>query len=99
MATLTIRNLPDEVHHRLRIRAALNERSMEAEARALLDEALQERTSEADISRILDDFHEALKQANGGELPMNAVDELIAQRRREASAELAEIERFVNGKK
>jgi plasmid stability protein len=36
MATLTIRNLPDDVHDKLRVRAAQHRRSVEAEARALL---------------------------------------------------------------
>ena len=36
MATLTIRNLPDEVHDSPRVRAAQNGRSMEAEARQLI---------------------------------------------------------------
>jgi plasmid stability protein len=40
LATLTIRNLDDGTHARLRVRAAENGRSMEAEARALLDEYL-----------------------------------------------------------
>jgi len=35
MATLTIRNLSDEVHRSLRVRAALHGRSTEAEVRAL----------------------------------------------------------------
>lgn len=37
MATLTIRNLPDAVRDKLRLRAAAHGRSMEAEARALLE--------------------------------------------------------------
>lgn len=36
MPSVTIRNIPDEVHRRLRIRAAKNGRSMEAELRAVL---------------------------------------------------------------
>lgn len=36
MATLNIRQLPDDVHARLRVRAARNGRSMEAEARHIL---------------------------------------------------------------
>jgi phosphopantothenoylcysteine decarboxylase/phosphopantothenate--cysteine ligase len=40
MATLTIRNLPQEVYDRLRIRAAENKRSMEAEARELMTRGL-----------------------------------------------------------
>lgn len=42
MATLTIRNLPDRVRDRLRVRAAENGRSMEAEARMILEESLVE---------------------------------------------------------
>lgn len=37
MATLTIRNLPDETQQALRELAAANRRSMEAEVRAILD--------------------------------------------------------------
>lgn len=40
MALLTIRNLDDDVKERLRVRAARNRRSMEAEARAILKDAL-----------------------------------------------------------
>ena len=36
MAVLNIRNLPDDVHVRLRIRAAKAGRSMEAEARVII---------------------------------------------------------------
>lgn len=39
MGTMTIRNLPDEVHRALRVRAALHGRSTEAEVRAILEEA------------------------------------------------------------
>lgn len=42
MATLTIRDLDDTVKARLRVRAAHNGRSMEAEARAILGAALAE---------------------------------------------------------
>lgn len=38
MASITIRNLPDEVHRALRLRAARNGRSTEAEVRAILEE-------------------------------------------------------------
>ncbi|MCX7660571.1 Arc family DNA-binding protein [Caldimonas sp.] len=41
MAMLTIRNLPDEVHRALRMRAAQHGRSTEAEVRALLEEAVK----------------------------------------------------------
>lgn len=41
MANLHIRNLPDEVHQALKIRAALNGRSTEAEIREILTAAVQ----------------------------------------------------------
>jgi plasmid stability protein len=41
MATLTVRNVPEETHHALRRRAAQHNRSMEAEARAILEAAVE----------------------------------------------------------
>ena len=41
MAAVTIRNLPDEVHRALKQRAALHQRSAEAEMRAILAEAVR----------------------------------------------------------
>ena len=40
MATLMIRDLPDDVKQRLRVRAAQNGRSMQEEARAILRRAV-----------------------------------------------------------
>ncbi len=40
MAMLTVRNLPDEVHRALRVRAALHGHSMEAEVREILESAV-----------------------------------------------------------
>jgi antitoxin FitA len=41
MATLTIRNVPDEIHRALKIRAAHNRRSAEAEVREILAETIR----------------------------------------------------------
>ncbi|AXK89172.1 FitA-like ribbon-helix-helix domain-containing protein [Nocardia farcinica] len=41
MKNVTIRNLSDEVHRAIRQRAAANERSIEAEMRAILTEAVK----------------------------------------------------------
>ncbi|MBN9550701.1 MAG: Arc family DNA-binding protein [Alphaproteobacteria bacterium] len=41
MAAVTIRNLPEETHRALRVRAALNGRSTEAEIRAILQDAVR----------------------------------------------------------
>ena len=41
MSVLTVRNLPDEVHRGLRVRAARRGRSIEAEVRAILEDAVR----------------------------------------------------------
>ncbi|OZI78652.1 MULTISPECIES: FitA-like ribbon-helix-helix domain-containing protein [Alcaligenaceae] len=41
MANVLIRNLPAEVHRALKVRAALNERSTDAEIREILTAAVQ----------------------------------------------------------
>ncbi len=40
MAAMTIRNLPDETHRAIKLRAKLKGRSAEAEVRAILEEAV-----------------------------------------------------------
>lgn len=40
MGSFNVRQLSDKTHHALRIRAARNNRSMEAEVRAILDDAV-----------------------------------------------------------
>ncbi len=41
MASVTVRNLPDETHRALRVRAAMHGRSTEAEIRAILENAVR----------------------------------------------------------
>jgi len=41
MPVLTVRNLPEEVHRALRVRAAVHGRSTEAEVRAILEDAVK----------------------------------------------------------
>ena len=43
MAAITVRNLDDDVQRRIKQRAAMNNRSMEAEARAILSAAVAPR--------------------------------------------------------
>jgi len=88
MATLTIRNLPEATHKALRLRAAANGRSMEAEARVLLDEGvarakwLNEREAEtlspeaqAALARLRERF-----QPKPGERKGELVDRFLAER-------------------
>jgi len=83
MATLTIRNLPDEVQQALREIAAANGRSMEAEARAVLtgavDAARKRRSPKdhAEALRNLQKMMEKVKPKKGDSL----VDEFLAERR------------------
>ena len=41
MAMMTVRNIPDEVHRALRVRAAMHGRSTEAEVRAILENSVK----------------------------------------------------------
>ena len=83
MPLLNIRNLPTEVHARLRMRAALAHRSMEAEARAILTEAC----SNAAEPRPAHELPEWVDKLYGRRKPADVVDELIAERRRESQRE------------
>ena len=79
MATLTIRNLPDEVHAKLRVRAARRGRSMEAEARRILAAAVEEAERKpVDLARL----RAFMLRLYDGELPTGVVDGFIAARRR-----------------
>lgn len=83
MAVLNIRNLPDEVHAKLRIRAAEHGRSMEAEAREILAAAC--RGSEGTTSG--EDLQSLVDRLYGGRRPTGVTDDLIRDRRREAASE------------
>ena len=84
MATLTIRNLPEDVRDKLRIRAAHAGRSMEAEARAILARALvpeKSRTAAGELQQLVADLY-------AGSPPPNAVDNFIRDKRREVLNEV-----------
>jgi plasmid stability protein len=83
MANLTIRNVPDEVRERLRLRAARAGRSMESEIRAILIEAslVENRRASAEaLQAWVNDLY-------GSKKPKCVVDDLIAERRRAAASE------------
>jgi plasmid stability protein len=96
MASLTIRNLPDDVRERLAARAAASGRSLEEEARAVLAEA---RTPEPvdgvpsvpeRVARLQAAFA-PYRSAAG-----SVVDELVAERKIEAWTEILEDARDMN---
>jgi plasmid stability protein len=83
MATLTIRNVPEDVHARLRVRAARTGRSMEAEVRVILEEAAAPGADKMTV-QVLRDW---VDQTYGSEKPSGVVEELIAGRRGESARE------------
>lgn len=89
MATLTIRNLPETVHASLRVRAAKAGRSMEEEARRVIEAAVAEPVDgQAEIAARVAKAQAMVRDMFGGKLPDGAVDAFIAERR--AAAERGE---------
>ena len=83
MATLTIRNLPERVRNRLRVRAAKRGVSMEAEARTILAEAVEapEGKQVMTVSELQEWVAANRKKVRGDK---NDSTTLIRDRRREA---------------
>ena len=79
MATLTIRNLPNEIYDRLRRRAAENKRSMEAEALDLMAKALPSR---ANIEEAIRNMQELVKRLPAEAQEKISVDSFLAERRK-----------------
>lgn len=69
MASITIRNLDDDVKSRLRVRAAGNGRSMEEEARLILGEAVERKRQARDLARV---FRSYFGPENGVDLDLPA---------------------------
>ncbi|MFD7159915.1 plasmid stabilization protein [Kribbella sp. NPDC059898] len=63
MATLTLRNVPEETRRALKRRAAQHNRSMEAEARAILDAAVVPRN-------FIEDWLDTAEELRGDELEL-----------------------------
>jgi plasmid stability protein len=68
MATITIRNLDEKVKRRLQVRAALNGRSMEAEARHILTTLLAEDSSPTTKEGLGTAIHKLFAPLGGVEL-------------------------------
>lgn len=83
MATVTVRNLPEEVRQRLRKRAARAGRSMEAEIRLILTDA----SVAEDRKGSIEGLREWVDRLYDGRKPTDVVDDLITERRRQAASE------------
>jgi plasmid stability protein len=85
MATLTIRNISDEALARFRVRAAEHGRSMEAEAREMIERASAPAEAKPSPAERIAKAQALFRQAFGGNPPQGLVDELIADRRAAAA--------------
>ncbi|MCC6471370.1 MAG: hypothetical protein IT563_23855 [Alphaproteobacteria bacterium] len=65
MAQLTVRNLDDQAYARLKERAKANKRSLEAEARSILEESAM--TSRAEFAHWAAEFRKHVKPGKPGE--------------------------------
>lgn len=85
MATLTVRNVPDKVHAALRVQAAKNGRSVEAEVREILTAAslAEQKVKRLDPDKAFAELRASIKKANRGKMPTGVVDEFLRERRRD----------------
>ena len=83
MADIEIHDLSPEAHVRLRQRAARAGRSLEAEARAILEQACADLTLRGNA----DSLQDLVADLYGERWPAHVVETLIAERRREATGE------------
>lgn len=74
MASITIRNIEDELKSRLRVQAAQNNRSMEEEVRVILREALQ--VNQIKSASLADIVREAVEPYGGFEIELPERDQI-----------------------
>lgn len=92
MATLTIRNLPDDVHDALRRRAAEHRRSMEAEARDVLSQAVGGQARDDRKAKALAALQALEPVVRRGEPEgWSGVDEFLAEKHLEAAWEAEQV--------
>ncbi len=94
MATLTIRNVPDDVHKGLRLRAAENGRSVEEEIRRILAEQVAPPRKYKN-PKTPEEIDAAVKRAQEFFAPMAktySVDQYLAEKRIEAARERAKLD-------
>ena len=92
MATLTIRNLPDEVRDALRVQAAVRGRSMEAEVREVLKAAVvvkPDAAKRAEAIRRLQEIGAEIKKAKPE--GWSGVDEFLAEKHLEGAWEFGRV--------
>ncbi len=76
MATLTVRNVPEETVRKVKVAAAQKGKSMEAELRSLIDATYRKQASIAEVQ-------DRIRAMYGGKLPENTVDRFLAERHKD----------------
>ena len=82
MSTLTIRNLPDNVHAALRLQAARDGISVEAEVRKILADACK-----PELTSPVAGLQDLVDQLYAGNKPKHVVENLLQERQTEAKSE------------
>lgn len=81
MATLTIRNIPDDALAGFRVHAASHGRSMEAAAREMIEAVAKSPSAKLSVAERIAKAQQRVRDANGGIMPTGVVDEFLAERR------------------
>ena len=85
MPTLTIRNISEDGFARFRVRAAVRGRSMEAEARQMIENGESDESLRLSPEERLASARALFREAFGGKPPEGLVDDLLADRRAAAA--------------
>jgi plasmid stability protein len=80
MATLFVKDFPDDVYEALKDRARANGRSLAAEVRVLLQQALPPRRSSKEVAESIRRFREKIAREGRG-IPLDEIVKLVREDR------------------
>lgn len=89
MKTLTIRQVPDDVHESLRVRAAEKGRSMEEHVRQLLADDAARRSKRSGAETALKELQDHVRSLYADATPGDVVEEFLKEKREETRREQA----------
>ncbi len=80
MATLFVKDFPDDVYEALKDRARANGRSLAAEVRILLQQAVPRRRSQKEVAESIRKFREKIAREGRG-IPIDEIVKMVRQDR------------------
>ncbi len=80
MATLFVKDFPDDVYEALKDRARANGRSLAAEVRVLLQQAVPARRSQKEVAESIRRFREKISREGRG-IPLDEIVKLVREDR------------------